>query len=236
MSKFQIIQPLTVLIFFLWSFSAQAQSKTNSLEASYRLSGDVKLLSHFIDKGLSFSDNNPAMNASFLANFGAQVRMGFWGSNISNVGAVDDNFWFKFLGEVSVDFSQNLNSVFYVSDNHFYKSNTRNGQIVGVNTKYKSSEFLFEWLGNFEGTKTNAEYLRYGYFMTYKKDFRYGGYAGYTNSHTAALKSYFDLRALGQYQFDYNSNVEAGLTFNSNKSQFGRRGEVAYYLALQLTY
>lgn len=236
MFKINRAQLFNFILIVILPLLVDAQSKSGSAEASYRLSGDVKLLSHFIDKGLSFSDNNPAMNASFLANFGSQVRLGFWGSNISNVGAVDDNFWFKFLGEVSVEFSQNLSSVFYVSDNHFYKSNARNGQIVGANTKYKQSEILFEWLGNFEGTKTSAEYLRYGYFMTYKKDFRYGGSAGYTNSRSATLKSYFDLRALGQYQFDYNSNVEAGLTFNSNKSQFGRRGDMAYYLALQLTY
>src|SRR4051812_38951611 len=115
---------LSIFILFTSRASfAQVNSKTN--QASNQISGDVQLLSQYIERGLSMSDNNPAMNASFLYNLGSQMRMGFWGSNISNLSATDDNFWFKFLAQFDVMFGSTLNSHFYISDDHFYKSNQR---------------------------------------------------------------------------------------------------------------
>lgn len=215
---------------------AQAQDKSKNNEADYALTGEAQLVSHYIVKGLSYSDSNPAMNASFLAQLGEQVKLGVWGSNISNLSAVDDNFWFKIVAAIHIDFSNKFFADLYIYDNHFYKSNQRNGQNIGVDFNYKDYEFGIEWMSNYEGTKSNAEYFKFGKLFNYKKDFRFGGYLGATYSHTSTLNSYLDARVVGQYLFNSYSNAEIGATYNSNQSQFGKRGDAAVYLGIKLFY
>lgn len=227
---------------YVWIFAlaisplAQADEKSKNNESDYALTGEAQLVSHLIVKGLSYSDSNPAMNASFLAKLGEQAKIGVWGSNISNLSAVDDNFWFKLVATFHIDFTDKFFADIFVYDNHFYKSNQRNGQNLGMDFNYKSYEFGIEWMSNYEGTKTNAEYFKFGKLFDYKKDFRFGGYAGVTNSHTSALNSYLDVRAIGQYLFNSYSNAEIGATYNSNQSQFGKRGDAAFYIGIKLAY
>lgn len=215
---------------FVW-----AQDKSKGSKPTYLISGDAQIVSHFIDKGISYSDGNPAMNASFLFNLGSQARVGFWGSNISNVNASDDNFWFKILGEVTVDFSNTTSTRLFFSDNRFYKSNQRNGQIVGAHVFYKSYTFGFEWMSNLDASDSNAEYFLIGKLNKFGKNMKYGGYAGYTSSH-GSINSYFDVRAVGQYIITESSLAEIGFTYNSNNSQFGKRGDPAVYVGIKLSY
>ena len=67
---------------------AKAEDRLKSNLATNEITGDVQLMTQFVERGLAMSDNNPAMNASFLYNLGTQVKMGFWGSNISNLSAI----------------------------------------------------------------------------------------------------------------------------------------------------
>lgn len=215
---------------------SHAKTTDSSKNTENIITGDVSLKSQFIHKALNYSDNNPAMSASFLFNLGDTAKIGFWGSNISNLSAVDDNFWFKFLGKIDFDLANSNHLQLIISDDHFYKSSTRNGQGVGFDIKYQQHLVFLEWQSNFEGTKSSAEYLRYGRIFDFKKIFKLGGFGGYTNSHSGAINSYFDLKAIIQYTINNFSLVELGATFNSHNSQFGAKGDPAYYLALTLDY
>lgn len=226
---------VTFFQFQAWAQSA-SQDRIRSNLATNQVSGDALLTTHFVERGLSMSNNTPAMNASFLYNLGSQVRMGFWGSNISNITAADDNFWLKIMVEFNVEFSGGLNSEFYISDNHFYKSGQRNGQRIGVNFTYYSYFFGFEWMSNLEGTKNNGEYIYGGKMFGYKTRIKYGGQAGYTLSHNPALNSYFDLKVLGQYILNTDTHIEVAGTLMTNNSYFGKRGDPALFASVKLSY
>lgn len=218
-----------------WAQSA-AQDKIRSNLATNQVSGDAVLTTHFVERGLSMSNNTPALNASFLYNLGSQVRMGFWGGNISNITAADDSFWLKILAEFNVEFSGGLNSEFYISDNHFYKSGQRNGQRIGANFTYYSYFYGLEWMSNIEGTKNNGEYIYFGKMFGYGNRIKYGGQVGYTLSHHAALNSYFDLKAVGQYVINSDTYLEAAATLISNNSYFGKRGDPTIAASMKLSY
>lgn len=222
-------------VFFRPTYSV-AETKDDNSAANYSLSGNAQFLSHYIVKGLSYSDNNPAMNASFLAHLGSQVKMGFWGSNVSNLSAADDNFWFKLFIKMEIEFSDKVSATVFLHDNHFYKSSQRNGQNIGVDFNYKSYEFGFEWLSNYEGTKTNSEYFWFGKLYDYKKSFKFGGYSGLNYTHTPSIQNFFDFKVVGQYALNLNTITELGLTFNSNSAQFGIRDDPAIYAAIKLSY
>lgn len=215
---------------------AQSTERLKSNLATNEITGEAQLVTHFVERGLSMSDGGPAMNASFLYNLGSQLRLGFWGSNISNLSASDDNFWFKFLAELNVDFSTNLTSQLYVSDNHFYKSDQHNGQRIGSLFNYYSYYFTLEWMSNLEGSKSSAEYFNIGKLFNYGTKIKYGGDVGLTNSHNANLKSYFDARLLARYFLNTSTSFEAAATYNSYSSYFGKRADPAYYIGIKLLY
>lgn len=227
---------ITCLLFFVTSINCLAQTDKSESAADYKITGEAKLTTHFIEKGLSYSDSNPAMSSSFLFNLGTQVKLGVWGSNVSNLNAADDNFWFKILSRIDIEFSDKFFANLVINDNHFYKSNQRNGQNIAFNFNYRDYEFGLEWMSNYEGTRSNGEYIWGGKLFDYKKNFKYGGYAGFTNTHTSGVTSYFDLKALGQYQLNSYTNLEAGLTAVSNSSQFGSRSRPAFYFSVQIIY
>jgi hypothetical protein len=218
------------------SHFAFGDDRLKSNLATNQISGDVQLLTQYVERGIGMSDQNPAMNASFLYNLGTQVRMGFWGSNVSNLSASDDNLWLKFLVEFNVLFGSNLKTKFYASDNHFYKSDQRNGQRFGAEFTYFTYFYTLEWMSNFEGSKANAEYIEAGKYFYSGNKIRYGLSVGYTVGHAITTNSYFNLKAVAQYLLNTNTYFEAGATANSNPSAFGKRGDPAVYAAVNLTY
>ena len=236
----------SALFFFCLVISASAGAQYNSSSAdknkanaaTNKIGGHAQLLSHFVERGLSMSNGNPALNASFLFNLGSQVRLGFWGSNVSNLSATDDNFWFKFLGEFDIRFGSGLQTSVYVSDNHFYKSDVRNGQRIGALFTYFLYQGTLEWMSNLEGSKGNAEYLNFGKYFLWGAKFRYGPFVGFTNSHTDVINSYFDARVIGEYTVSSNTIAETGvsLNFTSDNAVFGKRADPAVWVGVKLTY
>ena len=223
---------LTAIMSWHWSFAADSKSSNTP---TYKVSVDAKVLSQFIDRGLAMSDGNPAMNVSFLYNLGPQFRLGFWGSNISNVSYPDDNFWFKFIADIKVDFSNTASMYLYIHDDHYYKSDVRNGQSLGVRWIWNAYLGEFEWMNNYQGTKTSAEYFNLGrlwpVYMT-KAGFK----AGYTMQSAENYSNYFDLKGLVTYNSSSNSTIEGGATMVSSDSQFNGRAKPAFYLSLSLSY
>lgn len=226
-----------ILIFLLLSSKAAfSEDRLKSNLATNDISGEVLLATQFVERGIGMSDQNPAMNASFLYNLGTQVRMGFWGSNVSSLSAADDNFWLKFMVEFNVLFGTNLNTKFYASDNHFYKSDQRNGQRFGAVFSYFTYFYTFEWMSNFEGSKANAEYLEMGKYFYAGNKIRYGGSVGYTVGHATTTNSYFNVKALIDYMLNTTTYFEAAATVNTNPSAFGKRGDPAVWASVNLTY
>ncbi|MBC7456965.1 MAG: hypothetical protein H7235_01975 [Bdellovibrionaceae bacterium] len=213
-----------------------AAEKAGSNQPTYLISGDAQLLSHFIDRGLSMSDQNPALNASFLFNLGQQFRVGFWGSNISNVTSADDNLWLKIVADVRVDISSTSRLVFYIHDDHFYKSNLRNGQEVGINLDYVGYLFQAEYFNNFQGTKTNGEYLKFGKKFPMAHNFNLIPTVGYTLQHANTLSNYFDFKMVAEYPINQFMGFELGGTTTSGANALNGRGGTYIYVAVKLAY
>lgn len=227
---------LLLKIITLSTLAFAADKKDSGTTPTYMISGDAKLYTHFIERGLSMSNNNPALNAEFLFNYGSQFKVGFWGSNISNVSQTDDNFWLKFLTEIKVDFDSGSKLRFYINDDHFYKSDIRNGQEVGVHYEFSSYKVHFAWMNNFQGSHSSADYLNVRKLFDLKKSIKGGGQVGYIYQSGTGYDNYFDLKALAYYQINTNSLAEAGVTFVTNASQFGNRADPAMYFAFEFNF
>ena len=218
------------------SISSLAAEKDKGIKPTFLFSGDAQLLSQFIDRGLLISDGNPALNASFLFNMGQQFRVGFWGTNISNVTSKDDNLWLKFIADVRIQFANDSVLKIYFNDDHFYKSDLRNGQSVGVNYDLLSYSGQFEWMSNFQGSRTDAVYFRAGKMYSLRKDILAGGLAGITLQKSKAYYDYLDLKAVSTYKVTDYFELEAGITLATNSPQFNYRGDPTIYFGIKLNY
>lgn len=203
---------------------------------TYRFSGDAQLYSQFIDRGLSITNGNPGLNASFLFNMGQQFRIGFWGTNISNISATDDNLWLKVVADIHVNFSADSVFKMYFNDDHFYKSDIRNGQSVGINYDFKSYLTQVEWMSNFQATKTDALYFKFGKMFSLYKEILTGATIGYSMQKSKAYYDYFDVKGLASYRLSDYFELESGVTLVTNGTQFGSRGDPAIYAAIRLSY
>ncbi|AZZ35825.1 hypothetical protein CIK05_03090 [Bdellovibrio sp. qaytius] len=244
-----------VLLFFVFTLTAQIavaaaptysagpgdKKKDDKKDAvgttpTYAVTGYARLTSNFIDRGLSYSNGGFAMNASFLVNLGSQLRFGFWGSNISKLGNDDDNLWLKYVAEVVVDFQTNSKFVFYVHDDHFYKTQSLNGIRYGFKLDYGRFTGLLEWQNNYEGTGSSAYYTRVKFNKKYSEKTGLELGAGYTMEYSQRYHNYIDVLGTGYYNAFPNGRLEAGMTLPSNMSQFGNRSRLGYFVGMSLTY
>ena len=221
---------------YLSTVQAADKAAESAKKPTYRFSGDAELLSQFEERGLAITDKNPALTASFLFNMGQQFRVGFWGSNISHLSAVDDNLWLKVLAEVQIDFSRDSIFKMYFHDDHFYKSDIRNGQSVGITYEFASHQTQAEWKSNFEGTKTDSIYVKYGRLFVLYKEIVTGASIGYTLQKSNGYKDYIDFKAFSNYKLSDFFEVNASLTYATNSSQFNGRGDPALAVGIRLSY
>lgn len=211
--------------------------KDNSgAKPNYDISGYARLTSNFIDRGLSYSNGGFAMNAAFLVNLGSQFKFGFWGSNISKLENDDDNLWIKYLAEVYVDFQTNSKFVFYVQDDHFYRTQSLNGIRYGFKLDWGRFTGLIEWQNNYEGTGSSAYYTRLKFNKKYTERTGLELGAGYTMEYSQQYSNYLDIFGTGYFNAFPNGRLEAGMTMPSNTSQFGNRSKLGYFVGLQLNY
>lgn len=228
---------LTYLILFCISQASYSAEKPEAATVpTYRFSGDAQLLTQYLERGLSITDGNPALTASFLFNLGSQFRAGFWGTNVSNVTSSDDNLWLKVILDVRVDFSKDSIVKFYFNDDHFYKSDLRNGRSFGVTFDYKSYMSQVEWLDNYQGTGKGAFHLRAGKVFPLYKKFLPGVHLGYTAQSSEGYLNYFDLKGTANYTITSTFEFEAGITAVTNSTQFNGRGDPSIYAGVKLNY
>jgi len=203
------------------------------------ISGRGDLTSHFIFRGLSMSDNNPALNAMFLLHMGSQFKFGIWGSNISQVDNPDDNFWFKFVGEIKIDVNSNTTMDLYLHDNRFYKSDIRNGQNLGARIiGLKKFITTIELSNNLEGSKTASEYLSLGYIHQLPFDDKWlaTGTVGFTHSRALGVYDFIDMRIETSYQALKYLDGYIGVTLTSDWSQLHSRGKPFLNAGVRFSY
>jgi len=213
---------------------SDSKDKDSGAVPNYGIIGSARLSSNFVDRGLTYSDARTAFNAAFLMHLGSQFKFGIWGSNISNLSSDEDNLWVKYIGQVFIDFQQNSKMLFYVHDDHFYKSDVRNGQRFGFKLDYARFTGLFEYNNNYEGSGSSSTYFNIKFTKKYSDKIGLDLALGYTFQNSSSYNDYADLSGVFFYKPTNTFRTEAGLTLPSNTHQFGSRSQPAYFIALSM--
>ncbi len=218
------------------STTSSASKNEGGTTPNYFVEGMAKLTSNFVDRGLSFSDGNPAFNGSFLIGLGNQFSLGFWGSNVANISNNEDNLWVKYVAEAKVDFLSNANAVFFFHDDHFYPSDIRNGQRYGMRLKYARFKWLFEAQTNFEATGSSSFYSQAEFIKKYSDKFGLSLALGYTFQNSNYYRDYIDASAFMFFSPAKTVRLEGGLALPSNTYQFGSRSTLHYTFGISVFY
>ena len=219
------------------SQAASKEAKVSGTTPLFSISGNADLTSHFIYRGLSYSDYNPALNAQFMLHMGSQFKLGIWGSNISNITNPDDNFWFKFAGEIRVDLNTLNQLDFFVYDNRFYKSENRNGQDIGFRLNILKRVITEVSFGsNYEGSKTPYEYISVAYLYPLNPVLKVKGQAGYTHQRMPGIYDYLDFRSELLYEPYKRFSFYFGGSFPSQMGQFNDRSKTFLFGGVRFEY
>lgn len=181
------------LAFIILFFGLSSARAAENSAPTFKMTGDVSLLSHYVEYGLSQSDKSPALQGSFWFNFGPQFRLGLWGSN-TNFHNSDDHFNLRINGDVKINFTQTNNAVISYSESQYFKAGDHNGNIIGLHLNFGDYRVLWDHLSNWEGTKHSSSRYALGKVFHIWSSWEWDNEVGYNTPDVTTLNPYFDFK------------------------------------------
>lgn len=220
--KFPILLLFLVLA-FAWNASAADEGGRTGGTPTFLLNGSAELLSHYVDHGLSQTNNAPALQGSFWFNFGPQFRVGLWGSNV-NYKNGSEHLALKPSADLKVNFTSNTDLVLSYSQNLYYSTSNRNGNTLGLHLTTFGYRINYEAESNWEGTNSSATYYSLGKTFEIGRGFKWTNDVGYTMVQVNSMSNFFDLRSFVGYKLG-QLFYQLGVTTTSNPGQFDGAGD-----------
>jgi Bacterial protein of unknown function (Gcw_chp). len=226
---------ITFLLLTFCGISTWAQSsfEDDSMIANttptFKLTGDVSLLSHFVEYGLSQTDKDPSLQGSFWFNFGPQFRMGVWGSNVKYPGG-DDHFNLRINADLKIAFSKESHAIIAYSQSQYYSDGGRNGNILGLHMKFGTFRVLYDGFSNWEGTEERNKRFGLGKDFDVFTDWKWKNEIGYNMPNVTDINPYFDIRTGLGFKAG-QIFIEGAVSATSTPEQFDGAGDVFLILS-----
>ncbi len=198
------------------------------------MSGDVALLSNYIDHGLTQTNKDPSLQAGFSFNFGPQFRMGLWGSNVNFQST--EHFLLKLNAELKIQISPTTDFKLAYNDNRYFKTDTRNGNTAQALITSHGYRIQYEGISNWEGTDTSATNYSFSKAFDVNGNWKWDNQVGYTMLSSDTYSNYFDIRTSFLYKGSSNIIYQISLSGTSSPSQFGGRGDVFPYVGASTSF
>ncbi len=206
-----------------------ARAADGESTSSVYMYGDVTLLSHYVENGISQSSKTPAIQGNFWFNLGPQFRLGVWGSNTNYTGS-DDRFNLRLSAEIKVDISPKSNLTISYSKSNFYNDGHRNSNITGIRLNLQDYRILHDNYSNWEGTENSLRRFALGKNTDVFGTWKWNNEIGYNVPDIETLENYFDLRT-GLGSKWGKVFLEGALTGTSPSPQVETKSEVYFILS-----
>lgn len=218
----------------LFTDLSYAQEDAKRDVPSFKMSGDVALLSNYIDHGLTQTNKDPSLQAAFSFNFGPQFRLGLWGSNV-NFGS-SEHFLLKMNAELRVQLSPTTDFKFAFFDNRYFKSDTRSGNTMQALLSSHGYRIQYEGISNWEGTGGAATNYSFAKIFDVNTSWKWDNQVGYTMLSSDTYSNYFDVRSSFFYKGSNNIIYQISLSGTSSPSQFNGRGDIFPYVGASTSF
>lgn len=222
----------------LISISSWAQQQDNEKKdvPTFKMNGDVSLLSNYVVHGLTQTNKDPSLQAGFGFNFGPQFKLGLWGSNVNYEST--EHFLLKLNAELRIVISATTDIKLGFNNNRYFKTTTRDGGTTYFLLTTYGYRVRYEGDSNWEGTETATTYYSFGKAIDLSPTWKWDNEAGYTMiADVDDITSYFDLRTSFLYK-SAGSNVvyQITATGTSAAAQFNGRGDIAVLVGATVSF
>ncbi len=222
-----------ILIFSILFTSALsfAQSSNNKGGDGPQLSGEVTLTTNYVDKGITQTEKDPAIQTGLGYTFGKTAKLGIWASNVRYPDE-SAHLNLKFFGAYKFIFNSNWDLSFRYDLSKYYKSASRNGSVVGLDFNIYTYHVLVEKNDNWEGTLTETTWYGLAKDFNLSSNWILELKGGNSMLTATGYTSYFDLRTAIDYKLS-DFLVGMAATYATNSSQFNGRADFFYFFEIK---
>lgn len=228
--KFLLIGSAFILIFSCTLRRSHAQSSSNS---NVKLTGESYIVSNYIEKGITQSEKNPALQAAVAFHL-HQGRVGLWAASVRYPGT-DESIKLKVPIGFLFDWTQNFKTYFEHSYIRHIGGTARDGLNFLIHFMIFDYNFYIETEDNFESSGDKRTW--YGFTKSWKTiwDLELLGKGGYSIVESDQYSSYFDIDISTSYAYS-NFSGSFGITYASNANEFGSRASPFYYIKVGVAF
>lgn len=198
------------------------------------MEGLATLMTNYVDYGLTHSDKDPALQGQFWFNWGPQFRLGLWGTSVAYKHS-DTHFLLKINADLKIVFSPNADMTLKYSDAHYYKPETRDGNILGLHLNLFGYGVRYEMHSNFFGTEDAATSFAFTRTWDVFGSWKWENLLGYMMINGDALTNYFWYETYLGIK-PGNIYYQIGGSYNSGASQFNGAGDLALLLKASVSF
>ena len=161
------------------------------------VSGNVNLITDYAWRGISQTNQGPAVQGGFDYNDPSGVYVGVWGSNVAFAGSLESDWYFGYNGKINDDIGYSVGYIYY----YYPKQSTLDGpggpddsfQEVNGSLSYKGLSVGLSYSNDFFGETGKAIYYNAGYDYSLPNDFGLSFHVGRSNFEDASgLLDYTD--------------------------------------------
>lgn len=212
-------------------FCLQAQAQTTDDSKSevptFKMTGDVALLTNYVEHGLTQTNKDPSLQGAFGFNFGPQFKLGLWGSNVNFADTETEHFLLKANAELKIVISNTTDVKVGYFANRYFKTEFRDGATTYLMVTSYGYRIRYESNSNWEGTDSTSSYYSFGKVFDLSPTWKWDNEAGYTMlSDVDNMENYFDVRTSLLYKGGSNITYQMTATATSTPSQFNGQGDV----------
>jgi uncharacterized protein (TIGR02001 family) len=228
--KTQLIFLTAFVSIFTMSINLRAQSKPDSKSTTGpKLGAEIALLSNFVDKGITQTEQEPSGQMSFGLQYTSGF-LGFWGSNVKYIGE-DNHYNYRLVGNLKFDITSGVDLSASYKYSRYVSDPARNGNIWGFDLNLYSYHVLIENEDNFEAQRKGR------YWFAFGKEWPMWGLfidtvAGYSLIQAEGYTNYFDTKVAFRYKWAISSFALVS-TLTSTPSQFNGRAQAMFFGELQ---
>lgn len=217
---------------------AQAQTPENAKTEvpTFKMSGEVGLLTNYVDHGLTQTNKDPSLQGAFSFNFGPQFKLGVWGSNVNFDST--EHFLLKLNAELKVVISATTDVRVGYFNNSYFKTETRDGGTTYFLITSHGYRIRYESNSNWNGTEEVSSYYSFGKVFDLTPNWKWDNEAGYTMINDVDdMENYFDLRTSFLYKGSSNIIYQITATGTSAPSQFTNgQGDVFFLVGASTSF
>jgi len=214
-----------VSLLCIFAASAGAAEGEGAPSPSYKMDGLATLTTNAVEHGLTITNKDPSLQGQFWFNWGPQFRLGLWGANVAFPSS-DSHFLLRLNADIKVSFSQDADMTLKFTDEHYFKPETRNGNILGLHLHMYGYGIGYDMISNFHGSETRAAAASlektWDVFSTWKWENTFGYMMPESSAYTGYFwyETYIGTKPGSIY-------YQIGANYNSGASQFHGAGDLA---------